>query len=709
MKSVTTLLLLFLVSYLSLATEVRLKTGKFFRGKVVETTDHYLSLETDGSIINIAKSLIAQIDGKEFTGELPGPTQQEQETKQQPPAKPAKEKDTKAFRTTGLSPVGHGSSHRFILGKTTRIRLSSGASFRGRILTVGEQFIVLEIENSRMNIAKTLIAEVDGKKIASPESLPPVSPQVATDTPQQSLPHSGSGPNSTSGAATHKTVESGAAPLDPKDQSIKVPVDETEGDFDWQEESSDEFVMVYDEPIPPTPVPTKTSPDETTSRHIEPTKTPFAGASTENVSKAETPNEVDTTATDVPAGVRIASPSAISDSQESGSEMRAGKSEGQVLASRETPKSPRVSTPSVPKGVEQTSRSRITITDVSPGSTPAESRVEIEPDELQRIIDKLRSRLPENRMRAILMLRTAGPAASPAVSHLVPLLSDTTAFSPLSKEGKESFDFVGPTSISEQAALTLAAVGDYAAEPLMDALHNPLWVVRAQAIFVLGELRYHGAVRDIVSALSDTSLVVSDIAVEALVKIGDPSAVYGALRGRDVEVKKYAIEVLTRLKDPSAVKALSKALRDRDSYVREKAAYALGEIGDRVAAEALVEALDDNISFVRHNAVEALAKLRDPSVIPYLRGVLKDPSDYVRSKALETVRTLASYAYGKHATDTKVLLADLRNQDPAVRERASSLLWLLTGQEFGTDIKEWETWLEKNGGTLAPPPAQRQN
>ncbi len=702
------------------ATDIKIKTGKTFRGTIVTETEHYLVIETEGTRINIAKAMVTEIDGAPFSANNRKPVPQahqhlnnyvrsaRESAPQNPPSR---------------SPLGSGASHQYILGKLTRIKLRNGSEFRGRILTIGENHLVLEVGSSRMNIAKNMVTKVDGRKVR------PVTPsqetggnplgRMASETtkrfsPKRSRPESDSASILSEGTR-QSTTKSKA------DKRVSQPADENR--------NKGESPSNVDAPAPATQrVSGFSKKDRSAENRPAPTGRPQKPISKVSGSAAEIatsrmsdhPEHVEKSRPlsrtksnlEKPAPEPPAERSVDTVEKRKQTPWRSSRSDSSRLAMGVAPESaepPRTAPPrSAPSS--STSRSRITITDVSEDNEEsAQSNPTIKPGEMERLIDKLRSRLPENRMRAVLRLRKLGPAASPAVKHLVQLLADTSAFEPLSRSGTTDFSFSSRTSISEQAAHTLAAIGDYAAEPLMDAIHDERWVVRAQAIFVLGEFGYHGAARDLVSALSDTSLVVRNVAVEALVSIGDPKAVFGVLRGKRNDAKQYAIEVLARLKDPSAVQPLTRALRDRDSYVREKAAYALGEIRDRKAAPDLVKALDDNISFVRHNAVEALAKLGDPSVIPYLRAVLKDPSEYVRTEALQAVKDLTAQAYGRHATNTKTLVADLRHDNTEVREKAANALWLLTGKDFGQNPEKWEEWLEKTGGILAPPASERQN
>jgi HEAT repeat protein len=87
----------------------------------------------------------------------------------------------------------------------------------------------------------------------------------------------------------------------------------------------------------------------------------------------------------------------------------------------------------------------------------------------------------------------------------------------------------------------------------------------------------------------------------------------------------------------------------------------LGEIKDARAVPYLVEALDDKDDFVRFFAAEALGKIGDPSAVEPL---------------MESVKNNSS---------------------------AADALKRLTGEDFGTDQKDWESWWDQQNFSSPSP------
>jgi len=96
------------------------------------------------------------------------------------------------------------------------------------------------------------------------------------------------------------------------------------------------------------------------------------------------------------------------------------------------------------------------------------------------------------------------------------------------------------------------------------------------------------------------------------------------LKDADPNVRRVAINALGKIGDASAVPALVKALGDEDYNIRWNAASALGEIGDVCAIPNLIKALNDKHASVRHGVATALGEFRDASAVPALVKVLKD-------------------------------------------------------------------------------------
>ena len=188
------------------------------------------------------------------------------------------------------------------------------------------------------------------------------------------------------------------------------------------------------------------------------------------------------------------------------------------------------------------------------------------------------------------------------------------------------------------------ALGALTVEPLIAALKDAGWSVRADAAKALGKIGDPRVVEPLIAALKDKDEYVRKAADEALVKIGAPAVepLIAALKGENKDVRQAAAAILGRLgwqpgRDEAAgwywmvkgdwhncvalgspaVKPLIAALKDESFSVRRAAAEALGKIGDPRAVEPLIDALQDKEWFVRRTAAEALISI-------YRRGGLED-------------------------------------------------------------------------------------
>jgi WD40 repeat protein len=134
-------------------------------------------------------------------------------------------------------------------------------------------------------------------------------------------------------------------------------------------------------------------------------------------------------------------------------------------------------------------------------------------------------------------------------------------------------------------------------EPLVAALHDPAWEVRAAAVWALGKLGEQAPLEALIGALADE----------------DPSVQAAALRTLGLLGDRVSLELIIR------------ALRDPAWQVREIAALTLGERGEQAPLEPLVTMLDDEHTSVREAARMALEQshpealstiFAEPGVVP---------------------------------------------------------------------------------------------
>jgi len=185
-------------------------------------------------------------------------------------------------------------------------------------------------------------------------------------------------------------------------------------------------------------------------------------------------------------------------------------------------------------------------------------------------------------------------------------------------------------------------VPDRAPALLLDALTDPHYIVRWNAVEELEELGYTPALARIEAMCADPDPHVRQAALSAIANLG----------ARD-----------------QAVPLLLEALRDPHHLVRENAVRELDEL-DHVAALPRIEKLcTDPHPDVRHEALAAIAKLGPPDkAIPLLIGALRDSNATVRFIAVNQLDRLEQF------TDRAAFERMLDDPDKDVRERARSIL-----------------------------------
>lgn len=167
----------------------------------------------------------------------------------------------------------------------------------------------------------------------------------------------------------------------------------------------------------------------------------------------------------------------------------------------------------------------------------------------------------------------------------------------------------------------LAALGDEKAAPaLRGALDWP--EVSAEAAKALGQIRDAQAVPQLLTKLDDPhDPLLRQAAVEALVKIGDPS-VSGLIQRLDRSETSSAEVRDTLVQIPSALPALLEALQAESTDTARNAARVLAARRDSQAVPGLIKALHHRDRVVADTVAPALRHQRDavPELLELLRG-----------------------------------------------------------------------------------------
>ena len=215
--------------------------------------------------------------------------------------------------------------------------------------------------------------------------------------------------------------------------------------------------------------------------------------------------------------------------------------------------------------------------------------------------------------------------------------------------------------VRASAATTLGKIKDTrAVGPLIVALKDKHEHVRSSAADALGEIKDNRAIKPLIDALDNPNIVRMG-ASDSLVNIGSPAVepLIATLKdNKNFEVRSYVAMTLGKIKDVRAIKPLIDAMRDdQNSFdVRDVSSNSLGNFG-APAVEQLITALKDKNRYVREGAANALGIIKDVRAIEPLIKVLKNEKDAMTNREAED----SLVEIGSDAV--KPLIAALKEED----------------------------------------------
>lgn len=150
--------------------------------------------------------------------------------------------------------------------------------------------------------------------------------------------------------------------------------------------------------------------------------------------------------------------------------------------------------------------------------------------------------------------------------------------------------------------------------------------------------------------------------------------------------------------DPVYVRFYESALNDADGGVRATACIALGRHGSPEHARLIAERLQDSDPAVRREAAHALQRVHNPAVV---RDLMRAAD--TRYESDSETRAAAATALGQYPDPQVVqtLIGSLRDQRLLVNQAALDSLVVLTGQDFGFDVRAWVQWTSQTADLFA--------
>lgn len=254
------------------------------------------------------------------------------------------------------------------------------------------------------------------------------------------------------------------------------------------------------------------------------------------------------------------------------------------------------------------------------------------PAEIRREIEKLNSSDCSQRLSAVRQLEDMGTKAAPAVPALVRTLQY------YSLPNQVAFD----CGSGKAAPRCLARIGQPALKPLIEALGEPEWNIRAgakESLVTMGKK----AVPALIKALQkDTDPAICVGAAETLGEIRDPR-VTGALidavtRNPWPQVRGKSAEVLAKRKERRAIKPLVVAYRKpgENWHVRYDVLNALVVIAGKEEVRKLIPDLfEEKDPEIREAIASLFSGLTDSSARTFYQQGLSDKNAVIRKSALQ--------------------------------------------------------------------------
>ncbi|MHC4181306.1 MAG: HEAT repeat domain-containing protein, partial [Planctomycetota bacterium] len=277
---------------------------------------------------------------------------------------------------------------------------------------------------------------------------------------------------------------------------------------------------------------------------------------------------------------------------------------------------------------------------LAPASLPAQSEIRrerlaaIDDPQVRAEVEKLYLTDPFQRARGAERLRGLGPQAKAAIPWLIEALCDDEY------EG----DWDPTEKVSWYARRALVAIGDPAADALIETLQRREPLVRERAAKLLGDMKVQRAVGPLLAVLGradvkqawGTASALGDMKVKTAV-----GPLIELLEWDDSRTRARGAGALAYIGDARAIGPLSKlAVRDGGNDVAEAAVGALTQIPNG-GMEAAIALLRHKNSRTRESAARSLAYVHDPRLIEPLLQAIRDPA--IQDTAAQSLHWIVKY------------------------------------------------------------------
>ena len=248
-------------------------------------------------------------------------------------------------------------------------------------------------------------------------------------------------------------------------------------------------------------------------------------------------------------------------------------------------------------------------------------------------------------------------------------------------------------------AIIVACVGILAYMAAAFSYHDRLSVLREQEGGPPAQDRDY-AVSFLLSAVAERNAETRIAALTALARRTDsraPEALVNAANDANVAVRLHVVDLAPKLPRDQATRLLSQLTADTDGFVRAKALAQAATMNVAVHTQSIVENIQHRNPLVRASARRALAHTIPPEQVERELVRLLTAEATPNIVKAEILRAMTR---GMLPPTLLAALDLLKSADPTVQTAAAALLKRCTGQLFGRDHKQWQTWLEPRRAEL---------
>jgi len=210
----------------------------------------------------------------------------------------------------------------------------------------------------------------------------------------------------------------------------------------------------------------------------------------------------------------------------------------------------------------------------------------------------------------------------------------------------------GDNELINSATLILKLLSPEINKDVIKLLLNDDFIIRKNAITIVGKLKLKDAVESLFSGLDNIYREVSVATIEALGEIGDLSSVPELLdvlnvedisfEYTDIDMKFYIMDAVKKIYSSNKganYDFLLSNLKSNSETLKESIAFLLGEIGNEAFTDPLTELLKTRNLDVKKNAIIALGKIGNIDPITHLIEILENPNSYwlIKKVAIDAI------------------------------------------------------------------------